>query len=232
MSTPSNDTQIKPVKVTHPTQTKDFPVICNGCKKSCRPEDMRIFKGKRRCKKCVQEQEEKIQRDQILQACKHFISQTLDLGRMRQTKELEPTDPTTVMDSFYHEFGGPTEFGLRWAQLVRKTMNDALSGGKGVNAACKMALDVFKATAATHNAFQDRDIERMSLEEAEKAREEYLQAELARLAMDASNKNLLQVIAMLGDETDPEEFRNFFSELNEIAQDKLKIVDAEERASV
>ena len=194
-------------------------VICGGCANPKRPRDMKNFRGKRRCIDCVKavmdEERDAKDSEEVMDAVRTLVMRRLDIDRFRASGEREPPDPTVALDAFYDHFGGSNEFGIVWAKVVRKAADRAMQEGVGSVQAAKMMLDVYRATVSTNNSYQQRDIERMSLEEAEAERRRVIALELAAIAKDSVNSDLMGVIRALinREDTDGATVDGFLSDL-------------------
>jgi len=210
-------------------QVLDFPpskvttVICGKCSKPKLPRDMLKHRGRRMCRDCatdmIREEENRKTTEQVEDTLRALIFKRLDLDRLAATGEREPPDPTLALESFYEHFGGSHEFGMMWAKVVKAAGERAIEQGVGSVQAARMMLDVFRATANVHNAFQDRDIERMSLEEAQQARKQLIASEIAGMARDAVQNRLLGVIRTLMTEPGDQSIEELLGEIEQALND-------------
>ena len=196
---------------------EDLPVLCPQCGKGCRPRDMMKFRGRRTCKECVQKTTAKEENErtatEVEEMAKRLILQQLDLRLASGPGERQPPDPAVVLDAFYERFGGPHEFGRKWAEVVEAAADRAITEKVGAVQAARMMLDVHRATAASHDAFQDRDIERMSLEEAKAARQQLIEAEYARMMQERVGSRLMSVLKAIASDPDKTDVEGFMADL-------------------
>jgi hypothetical protein len=212
---------------------KGHSVICGKCNKPKLPRDMIKHRGRRMCRECasdiIREEDQRKTSEAVEDSLRALIFKRLDLDRMAAAGEREPPDPTVALEAFYQQFGGSNEFGMMWAKVVKAAGDRAIEQGVGSVQAARMMLDVYRATAATHNAFQDRDIERMSLEEAQQARKQLIASEIAGMARDAVQGRLLDVIRTLMNEPGDQSIEEFLGEIETALKDaKSEILESPE----
>jgi hypothetical protein len=212
-----------PVTIHTVPQTADLPVICAECGNPRRPRDMVKFQGKRMCTSCsMEKQQEAVQRrtaSEMEADLRELLFRQLDLRMATGPGERQPPDPTIVLESFYETYGGPHEFGRQWAEVVKSAADRAINDRVGAVQAARMMLDVHRATAASHDAFQDRDIERMSLEEAKAERQKLIAAEYAAMAKDAVSTRLLEVLKVMLEDPKATDFDGFLEDMQRTMDD-------------
>jgi hypothetical protein len=195
----------------------DLPVLCPQCGKGRRPHEMMKFRGRRTCTECVNaiknKEENQRSASDVEEFAKQLIFKQLDLRLASGPGERQPPDPAVVLDAFYEQFNGPHEFGRKWAEVVEVAADRAITEKVGAVQAARMMLDVHRATAASHDAFQDRDIERMSLEEAKIARQQLIEAEYARMMQERVGSRLMSVLKAIASDPDKTDLEGFMADL-------------------
>lgn len=205
-------------------------VVCGGCEREVHASEMRKCSGgKRRCLECITKERNARQEAGIVETVQRLILQRLDLETERSREGIQPPDPAEILDSFYEAFGGAREFGDAWARLCQGAVDKAMKGEGSYQVAARLMLDVFRATSRTNDTFQQRDLDRMSLEEIQAAKRSLILSEMGTMARDAVGKRLLGVLAAIASEDDPNDSAELLNEIQQVIAEYRpeRVVDGE-----